>query len=1188
MQEGKNGSAESADGDPDVAHLVTRSKTGTTPAADPGQGRAQHGIRGRASASGVAGSGTQTPGHATRFVQTTRGILSYQELAPLLADKVADVELGIASDLYAAHALDEYLIQALHRDFAAELVPGIGGHWRQSEVLVGAQEPPPHHRVPELMRAYALDLNARLAAASPDDDDRIFEALAFAEGRLLSIHPFADFNGRVSRVFISELLRRLDLPAIDPTPEPGPPTKRYLAALAAADARNWQPLKAIWRERFEADGFFTESFSLLTGHPPMRWQARLFRQHFLAGDLPTAINVPTGLGKTAVMALWLIGLAWQMRHAPMLNLARRLVYVVDRRAVVDQATEFAELLRKGLAKAEAAHLRAALGLADQELPISTLRGQFIDNREWLANPACPAIVVGTVDMVGSRLLFEGYGVSRKMQPYHAGLLGADALVMLDEAHLVPPFEQLLASIDGNAETYGAASAAYQVLVPTFKLLSLSATARARAGDVFSLQGDAAQPVGQRGDLDDPVVCKRLAAPKSLTFVKAGAEKLHEALAKHLWELCDEGRAPVRCIVFANSRDVVEKCQQLILKWLVSEERENTELLVGARRVRERELAKKRLAELGFLAGSNVLQDKPVFLFATSAGEVGVDLDADHMVCDLVEWERMVQRLGRVNRRGEGDAKILVVVESVPEKAPQKVTEKATDGDGDKAQTATTDKQRKDTDDRQKREARIIALKAPFEQLPRSAEGQYDASPGAIWRLHARSAVDADLKDIITAATTPAPLRPALTRALVDAWAMTSLEEHTGRPDIQPWLRGWVSDEPQTTLIWRTHLPVGQSGKAASAHEVEEFFEAAPPHASEHLETETRRVLECLQARCADAPARASGSGDSAAAVLCSNDTLGFVLTAAGKLRRALHVADVVGDEGKVTVQQFNEWVRSGDVIVLDARIGGLDSGLLSPSTTVAPETADTCLAWYAATEGRPVVRFRVRQVESDDANWMGAFRFIVARGEEGEPLQSLFVDQWQCDASTERDKAISRRSQLLDEHQSWAERAAAEMALRLRLPAPWNDALALAARLHDEGKRAPRWQSAFKAPSGPLPYAKTRGPINQRLLDGYRHEFGSIPYAEKSESFKQLPEDVKDLVLHLIAAHHGQARPAIETRGCEDAPPELLTERARAVALRFGRLHKSWGPWGLAWWEALLRAADQQASRENDERKAGH
>ena len=71
-------------------------------------------------------------------------------------------------------------------------------------------------------------------------------------------------------------------------------------------------------------------------------------------------------------------------------------------------------------------------------------------------------------------------------------------------------------------------------------------------------------------------------------------------------------------------------------------------------------------------------------------------------------------------------------------------------------------------------------------------------------------------------------------------------------------------------------------------------------------------------------------------------------------------------------------------------------------------------------------------------------------------------------------------------------------------------------------------------------------------------------------------------MLHLVAAHHGGARPLISTQGCEDAPPSALEDRARDVALRFARLQKDWGPWGLAWWEALLRAADQEASRDNE------
>jgi len=50
------------------------------------------------------------------------------------------------------------------------------------------------------------------------------------------------------------------------------------------------------------------------------------------------------------------------------------------------------------------------------LAISTLRGELADNREWQTDPARPAIIVGTVDMIGSRLLFSGYGAGRSYGP----------------------------------------------------------------------------------------------------------------------------------------------------------------------------------------------------------------------------------------------------------------------------------------------------------------------------------------------------------------------------------------------------------------------------------------------------------------------------------------------------------------------------------------------------------------------------------------------------------------------------------------------------------------------------------------------------------------------------------------------------------------------------------------------------
>ena len=121
------------------------------------------------------------------------------------------------------------------------------------------------------------------------------------------------------------------------------------------------------------------------------------------------------------------------------------------------------------------------------------------------------------------------------------------------------------------------------------------------------------------------------------------------------------------LVYCNSRSVAESVAENI------RERVGTEaavlLFVGGRRVYEREAAARELCRHGWLADGSQ-PDAPVFLVATSAAAVGVDLDADHMVCDLVTWERMVQRLGRVNRRGLGDARILVVDPGPTTKMPE--------------------------------------------------------------------------------------------------------------------------------------------------------------------------------------------------------------------------------------------------------------------------------------------------------------------------------------------------------------------------------------------------------------------------------------------------------------------------------------------------------------------------------------
>jgi CRISPR-associated endonuclease/helicase Cas3 len=133
---------------------------------------------------------------------------------------------------------------------------------------------------------------------------------------------------------------------------------------------------------------FSKTFQLLTGNTPFPWQEKLFGK-FLEGQdkLPASCNLPTGLGKTNVIAIWLIALAQTKGKLP-----RRLVYVVNRRTVVDQTTAEVERIRSRVKTAGIGDvLRRVCGLEDNEPPlaISTLRGQFADNREWSANPSRP-------------------------------------------------------------------------------------------------------------------------------------------------------------------------------------------------------------------------------------------------------------------------------------------------------------------------------------------------------------------------------------------------------------------------------------------------------------------------------------------------------------------------------------------------------------------------------------------------------------------------------------------------------------------------------------------------------------------------------------------------------------------------------------------------------------------------------
>ena len=305
------------------------------------------------------------------------------------------------------------------------------------------------------------------------------------------------------------------------------------------------------------DEAFRRAFSALAGEAPsfepFPWQTALWKR-LSRGDIPARLDLPTGLGKTSVMALWLIALTG---GAP---LPRRLIYVVDRRTVVDQSTDFAVRLKSNLPAARCA-VEASWPAG---LPISTLRGGFADNREWLGDPSQTAIVIGTVDMIGSQLLFEGYGVTRRMRPMHAGLLGADTLVLLDEAHLSVPFLRLIEAVAEMRRTL-------EVPIPAFRVMSLSATGAAAGADgAFRLTAE---------DREHPEVRRRLDARKCLRLEAAPGAGAAE-FAKRALALAEGG--PARIVVFHGSRQEAVKIADALEK-ATKKTGAPVERLTGARR-----------------------------------------------------------------------------------------------------------------------------------------------------------------------------------------------------------------------------------------------------------------------------------------------------------------------------------------------------------------------------------------------------------------------------------------------------------------------------------------------------------------------------------------------------------------------------------------------------------------------------
>ena len=856
---------------------------------------------------------------------------------------------------------------------------------------------------------------------------------------------------------------------------------------------------------------FPKTFEALTGSLPFPWQSSLFAK-FIAGDIPASAAIPTGLGKTSIIAIWLCALATKPATTP-----RRLVYVVNRRTVVDQTTAEVERLRESLKKnPELSEIRNALTkLCALPLPtagasplaISTLRGQFADNGEWCADPARPAVVVGTVDMIGSGLLFSRYNRGFKTRPLHAGFLAQDVLIVHDEAHLEPCFQSLLETIVTTQKA--------EANLRELHVIALTATRRAdTASDIepFTLTD---------ADQENETVQKRLHAAKRLSLIPLDEADTPEGKLAALAKNKPAGHA---VLIFTRSVAVALKVAAELNK---GEHKGSVAMLTDTMRGKERDaLVETNPVFQRFLPDKDRAKhiEPPtgtVFLVATSAGEVGVNLSADDLVCDLSTYESMAQRFGRVNRFGfRDDSEVTVIHETKFDSA--KPIEAARE--------------------------RTLAL---LQRLDGSA------SPAALDTLPDAARA---------AAFSPPPTLRHATDVQFDAWALTSIRKPiAARPHVAPYLHGeseW--QPPETHLAWRDDLDFIH----ITDHAIESFLETFPPRPRELLRDTTDRISETL--------------GDLVAARLQLGNPLpdAWLVDEFGAVEK-LPLAPFALSAKPKKDRSYDEEAKlnrekeriAGATLLLPASLGGLDPMGMFTTSTKAP--AVDCSG--------------IGRRESDTPDNSADFSRVISNEDAEEPSYLLWFAP--LDEPAAKRKVAATDAETLDKHTDAVTANAASLAASLLPEAPaagepdLGRCLVVAARLHDFGKNRAPWQRnlgnlAYDPANPATIFAKSGGKMRPRnVAEYYRHEFGSLLDAEHDPDFNTLTETEREITLHIVAAHHGRARPYFPVEEAFDysencTAPIIAADTPR----RFARLQKRFGRWGLAWLESLLRAADYAAS----------
>jgi CRISPR-associated endonuclease/helicase Cas3 len=938
-----------------------------------------------------------------------------------------------------------------------------------------------------------------------------------------------------------------------------------------------EPEASLTEEHFPA------FFEAVHGWRPFPWQQALLHR-VLDHGWPALIDVPTGLGKTAVLDVAVYATALGSGHS-----RRRVFLVVDRRLIVDQAHEHATRIQQALAQAApgaVCHAVAARLAAEGDdgpvLDVTRMRGGVNWSWLWLERPDRHAIVTGTVDQIGSRLLFRGYGIGQRLWPIDAALAGTDSLIIVDEAHLSDAFLSTLSDIR-QLETARTG--------PAPVIVAMSASPGQQSPHTHRISS---------ADEHDPVAGQRLAAPKRLHLVTvpaakdAAREAVAEALAYWGRQLGGPGRITgVVANTVAMARAVFSRLQEEL------PEPAQCVLLTGRIRPVDREYLLHGWYPR-IRAGASRDGNEPLYVVATQTIEVGADIDLDGLVTESAAFPALIQRLGRVNRRGNHARAVTVTVHA--DALEDRVYGEA----------------------RQQTWLWLTGLADPLRhRAGRSAADLgrgIDASPAAL-RRRLRAVAGPDLEAMRGAR----PYAPLVSAVTADTWARTSPVPHPDIP-VAPYLHGIGAGDPAISIVWRA------DARGDDPQQWRRSTERLPPTADEAIELPigaARRWLASLPAagprpsRQAPDPAMAAEtvSDVEAHAVASSED----VSADGGAGRLALRYGGGRDGGEPVTAGQ----IRAGDLLIVPAAWGGCDHYGWNPASA-APVIDLADLA--GGGRGRPAavrvgptlvqaiqamapslaepIRQLIAQITADledDTPDSSLYRAMLSQmvpapggGDAGHDLPhervlrplaragrltdldptadgqapAMLTDTGAAsndDASAAGTSAgAAARPVTLIAHQAAVRDRAGQFARNLNLPDPMVRAVMLAAARHDEGKRDPRfqlmlhggdrWQAAAAtaalAKSGMDPADKSAFRRAQQLAGypaGMRHEAlsaritavllahapgpaGTSPAdgdgaaaADKAHT-DVAPEAVgvdPELAIHLVASHHGYARPLL-------------------------------------------------------------